>query len=87
MFFKSLQAPAMLHICLVALHTRSLPLLGTPSITHVCYACTMQGPQAHAAGVEFPDDELDRYLLIGNLNPIVTADQVCMLHCHWRGAS
>ena len=39
----------------------------------------MQGPQAHAAGVEFPDDELDRYLLVGNLNPVVTADQVCML--------
>jgi hypothetical protein len=36
----------------------------------------LQGPQAHAAGVEFPAEELDRYLLVGNLNPIVTSDQV-----------
>ena len=36
----------------------------------------LQGPQAHAAGVEFPAEELDRYLLVGNLSPVINKDQV-----------
>lgn len=41
----------------------------------------MQGPQAHAAGVLFPDDAdvLQRSLLVGNLNPLVNPDQVQLL--------
>lgn len=37
-----------------------------------------QGPPAHEAGVQFPVDAevLDRTLLVGNLNPVVTLDQV-----------
>lgn len=40
----------------------------------------MQGPQAHEAGVQFPkeQDVLDRMLLVGNLNPTVTMDQVSL---------
>ncbi len=44
----------------------------------------MQGPQAHKAGVTFPKDQaaLDRTLLVGNLNPSVTDEQVCdSPHC------
>ena len=39
----------------------------------------VQGPQAHMAGVTFPKDQaaLDRTLLVGNLNPSVTDEQVC----------
>ena len=43
-----------------------------------------QGPQAHKAGVTFPKDQaaLDRTLLVGNLNPSVTDEQVCThRHC------
>ncbi len=38
-----------------------------------------QGPQAHVAGVVFPKEQsaLDRTLLVGNLNPSVSDEQVC----------
>lgn len=41
-------------------------------------ALLVQGPPAHEAGVDFPVDAevLDRTLLVGNLNPVVTLDQV-----------
>lgn len=39
----------------------------------------VQGPQAHQAGVVFPKEQsaLDRTLLVGNLNPSVSDEQVC----------
>ena len=39
----------------------------------------VQGPQAHQAGVVFPKEQsaLDRTLLVGNLNPTVSDEQVC----------
>ena len=39
----------------------------------------VQGPQAHLAGVVFPKEQsaLDRTLLVGNLNPSVSDEQVC----------
>lgn len=47
------------------------------------FSCFAQGPQAHEAGVEFPAEAevLDRTLLVGNLNPIVTVDQVSSCQC------
>lgn len=38
----------------------------------------VQGPQAHLAGVVFPKEQsaLDRTLLVGNLNPSVSDEQV-----------
>jgi hypothetical protein len=39
-----------------------------------------QGPQAHEAGVQFPSEaeKLDRTLLVGNISPVVTVDQVTL---------
>ena len=46
-------------------------------MTHFIH-CGVQGGGAHMAGVVFPTDDawLDRSLLVGNILPTVTTDQV-----------
>ena len=41
----------------------------------------LQGSDAHAAGVQFPNDEdtLSRTLLVGNVSHQINSDQVCDL--------
>ncbi len=43
----------------------------------------LQGPQALAAKVTFPDDEelLNKTVIVGNLSPLVNIDQVESLLC------
>ncbi|KAK9905765.1 hypothetical protein WJX75_005978 [Coccomyxa subellipsoidea] len=75
------QAPSMLDTAIAASSALDAALMSTANAALATQPPSVLGPQAHEAGVEFPSEAavLDCTLLVGNLNPIVTIDQIRQL--------
>ncbi|CAL8472041.1 g11583 [Coccomyxa elongata] len=75
------QPPSIVDSAVAASNALDAALMSTANAALALQPPSLLGPPAHEAGVQFPVDAevLDRTLLVGNLNPVVTLDQIRQL--------